>query len=194
MEAALFYDTETTGLPVYSSPSEDPNQPHIVQLAAMLVNLETREILQKMDVIIRPDGWTIPEEVTAIHGISTDHAISVGIPEEQAIDMLLDMWDGNLRIGHNEQFDSRIIRIGLKRFKSEELAEAWKQGSAECTGRLARPIYAEKMRAVGKKNKMPKLSEAYQCFMGEDFENAHSALADATACMKVYFAIKDLLV
>lgn len=28
MKLALFYDTETTGLPLFSEPSEHPGQPH----------------------------------------------------------------------------------------------------------------------------------------------------------------------
>lgn len=38
MNPALFFDTETTGLPLFEQPSEDPRQPHIVQLAACLVD------------------------------------------------------------------------------------------------------------------------------------------------------------
>ena len=43
MNIALFYDTETTGLPLYDQPSDDPRQPHIVQVGAILVDLDTRK-------------------------------------------------------------------------------------------------------------------------------------------------------
>lgn len=46
MKTALFYDTETTGLPL----SEHPDQPHIVQLAAILVDLDTRREIASMAV------------------------------------------------------------------------------------------------------------------------------------------------
>ena len=81
MNIKLFYDTETTGLPDFKAPSESAHQPHIVQLAALLVDMDTRETIQSMDVICRPDGWTIPDEVAAVHGITTEHAAEVGIPE-----------------------------------------------------------------------------------------------------------------
>jgi DNA polymerase III epsilon subunit-like protein len=89
MKLALFYDTETTGLPLLKEPSEHPDQPHIVQLAACLVDLDTRNTIASMDVVVRPRGWTIPDDVAAIHGITTAHALDVGIPEEMAIDMLM---------------------------------------------------------------------------------------------------------
>lgn len=117
MTPLLFYDTETTCLPLFNEPSEHPDQPHIVQLAAILVDPETRKTISSIDVIVRPNGWIIPKDVVAIHGITTEHAMDVGVGEKTALSMLLEMWrgPGRMRIGHNETFDARIIRIGLKR-------------------------------------------------------------------------------
>lgn len=91
MNTALFYDTETTGLPLFKEPSEHPDQPHIVQLAAILVDLDTRREIASMDVIVRPDGWTIPDDVAAIHGITTGHAMQVGVPEKLAVRMFMSL-------------------------------------------------------------------------------------------------------
>lgn len=186
MNLALFYDTETTGLPLFKEPSEHPDQPHIVQLAACLVDTDTRKTVASMDVIIKPDGWTIPAEVAAIHGITTEHAADVGVPEVMAIDMLAALWSQRLRIGHNESFDARILRIAQSRHgKPENELGTWKEGKAECTCWLSRP------HTKLEKNKLPKLGEAYQHFMGKPLENAHSAMADVHGCMAVYFALKD---
>ena len=195
MNIKLFYDTETTGLPDFKAPSESAHQPHIVQLAALLVDMDTRETIQSMDVICRPDGWTIPEEVAAVHGITTEHAAEVGIPEHLAVSMFMELWVGRPRIAHNEQFDARILRIALMRHQSEDAADIWKSGPTECTARLATPICAlpptEKMKAVGRfHHKTPNLGEAYRHFTGNELVNAHSAMADVLACRDVYFAIK----
>lgn len=204
MNLALIYDTETTGLPLFKEPSEHPGQPHIVQLAAILVDLDTRKTVSSMDVVIRPNGWIIPDEVAAVHGITTDYAQAVGIEEVQAIDMFMALWagPGRLRIAHNEQFDARILRIGLKRFydKPEHvlpISDTWKEGRAECTARLATPICqipptAKMTKAGFNKFKTANLSEAYLHFTGKVLENAHSAMADVMACRDVYFAIRDL--
>lgn len=186
MNLALFYDTETTGLPLFKEPSDHPDQPHIVQLAACLVDIDTRKTIASMDVIIKPDGWAIPAEVSAIHGITTEHAMDVGIPEVMAIDMLAALWSQRLRIGHNESFDARILRIAQSRHgKPENELSTWKEGKAECTCWLSRP------HTKLEKNKLLKLGEAYQHFMGKPLENAHSAMADVHGCMAVYFALKD---
>jgi DNA polymerase-3 subunit epsilon len=196
MNLALFYDTETTGLPLFREPSEDPRQPHIVQLGAALVDLDSRRTLSSIDVIVRPDGWTIPAEVSAIHGITTEMAMDVGISELAALDMFMDLWAGRLRIGHNEQFDARILRIAQLRYGNEE-AEAWQGGHAECTAAMATPLCklppTEKMRAAGRHHfKTANLGEAHQILVGRPLENAHSAMADVQGCMAVYFAIQDM--
>lgn len=202
MNPVLFYDTETTGLPDYKAPSESAHQPHIVQLAACLVDLDTQATISSMDVVIRPNGWIIPDDIAKIHGITTEYAASVGIEEQTAVDMFMALWSGpgRMRVAHNESFDARIIRIALKRFVDSEgevlpMSDVWKSGAAECTSKLATPLCAlpptPKMVAAGfNKFKTANLGEAYRHFMGCDFENAHSAMADVKACMAVYFAIK----
>lgn len=197
MKLALVYDTETTGLPLFSEPSEDPRQPHIVQLAALLVDLDTSKILQGLNVIVRPDGWTIPDDVAAIHGITTEHASEVGVSESLAVGMFMELWGGRLRIAHNESFDARIIRIALKRFEAdpEPVADEWKAAKAECTARMATPICAlpptQKMIAAGRKHhKTPNLGEAYLHFTGKELEGAHSAMVDVKACLEIYSAIR----
>lgn len=196
MNLALIYDTETTGLPDFKAPSEAPHQPHIVQLAACLVDLDTRQTISSMDVICRPDGWTIPDDIAAIHGITTEHALDVGIPESLAVGMFMEMWSGRLRIAHNEPFDARILRIALMRFEDEQTADKWKAGTSDCTARLATPICkippTPKMVAAGfNKFKTANLGEAYRHFTGKELENAHRAMADVQGCMEVFFKILD---
>jgi len=194
----LFYDFETTGLPLYREPSEDPRQPHAVQVGACLVDLETRVIISTLDVIVRPDGWTIPDDVAALHGITTERALAVGVPEKLALEMLLAMWrQAGERVGHNEPFDCRIGRIAIKRLLGDDaLADEWKAAPAQCTAMLSKPICnlppTEAMKAkTSFKVKTPNLGEAYQHFFGEPMANAHSALPDVHACIKVFFAVED---
>lgn len=144
-----------------------------------------------MDVIVKPDGWVIPQEVIDIHGITNEHAMSAGVHEHDALGVFLNMWDrSDSRIAHNSTFDNRIIRIAIKRYCNELTADNWKAGEYECTGLLSKPIM--KMGKKGKYGyKMPKLEEAYQHFTGLKLDNAHDALADVQACMQVYFGIQD---
>lgn len=193
----LFYDTETNGLPLFNEPSEDPRQPHIVQLAACLVDLSARRTLASINVIVRPNKWGIPDEVAAIHGITTERALDVGVAEETAVEMFMALYGpGRLRIAHNEQFDARIVRIALLRHSHDSTVhDFWKSGRAECTQGLSTPILklppTARMLAVGRNHhKSANLGEAYRHFTGNELAGAHDAMVDVQACMAVYFAIK----
>jgi DNA polymerase-3 subunit epsilon len=179
-----------------------------VQLACALVDLESRQITESMDVIIRPDGWTIPAEVSAIHGITHEMAMDVGIPEKDAVAQFLelmrdadaDVFDPpfRFRIAHNEQFDARIIRIALMRYFGEELADKFKAAEAYCTMRAATPIVkappTARMRATGRHHyKSPNLGECVRHFFDRDLDGAHNAMVDTLTCIDVYFAIQDKL-
>lgn len=185
MDLHLFYDFETSGLPLWGQPSEHPEQPHIVQLAALLVDLDTCRTLASVDLVVKPDGWRISEDTTAIHGITNEYAEAVGVPEEMAINALVSLWQGRPRVAHNENFDARIARIALKRFCQDELADQWKDSVAICTGAMSREV------CKLPKNKMPKLTEAYMHFLGVELQCAHSAMADAYACRDIFFAMRS---
>lgn len=195
---ALFYDTETTGLPLFNEPSEDPRQPHIVQIAALLVDLDTRKVHASLDLTIWHDGWQSEPKALEAHGITAEHANQVGVPEWLALGLFLELWSrADVRIGHNEQFDARIVRIGMLRHADQIDGELydWKAGRAECTQILSTPILklppTEKMRLAGRNHhKSANLREAYRHFYGSELVGAHSAIADAQACQYVYFAIK----
>ena len=177
----IVFDTETTGLPDWKSPSEAEHQPHLVQLAAHQVNTVTRQITQSMDVIIKPDGWEIPAETTEVHGITTEYAHDVGVPEKLALEMFLALWGGRTQVCHNTTFDRRIIRIGTKRYFAEDVQDAWHGCDYECTMIQSRKI-------IGGKN--PTLGEAYQFFTGQEMEGAHTAIGDVNACLAVYRALQ----
>lgn len=202
---SLFYDTETTGLPDWKKPSEDPCQPRIVQLCAELVDDESREVLAAMHCIIKPEGWTVPVEVSAIHGITTEHAEAVGVPIRCAMSMFLTLWGiSDHRVAHNESFDMRMVRIELLRqgasanaiISATEYADTWKSGKAFCTQGNSVGILklapTHKMIAAGRRGpKSPNLAEAYSFFTGKPLEGAHRADVDVMACKAVYFGIKD---
>lgn len=208
----FFYDTETTGLPDFKEPSEAPHQPHIVEIAALLYD-DAGERVASFHALVRPDGWTIPDEVAAIHGITTERAMDEGIPEPEALAQFLALHaKADIRIAHNESFDQRILRIAIKRFghgafawemltqdERDAIADQFKARPAYCTCTAAKPIMklppTEKMLASPRfRNsfKQPNLQEAHTHFMGMAFDGAHGALADAEACARVYYALNPV--
>jgi DNA polymerase III subunit epsilon len=181
----LFYDTETTGLPDWKVPSESPHQPHIVQLAAALVEPDTLEVAASIDLIVRPDDWSIPDEVAAVHGITTEYASRVGIGEAEALSIFLALHEvATARVAYNAQFDDRIMRIAHFRYREYAAADAFRARPAICAMRAATA-------KVGL-GKYPKLSEAHEALTGEPLVGAHSAMSDVLGTIRVYRVLRDL--
>ena len=57
----LFYDTETSGIPRWDLPADDPAQPRIVQIAALAVDDFDNTEKSRYEAIVKPEGWTIAE-------------------------------------------------------------------------------------------------------------------------------------
>lgn len=185
----FFFKVASTGLPLWSKPSSDTGQPHIVQLSALLVDSETQGILQTMDQILKPGDWVIPQETVEFHGITNGRAETEGIEEADALKAFLLMWKKNLRIGHNTTFETRMIRIATIRYFSKAVQDDWKSGEHLATAVLAKP-YVKIPLASGKGYKMPTLKEAYSHFNDKEII-LPTTIEHVHACMNVYFAIQD---
>lgn len=195
----LCFDTETTGLPLWDRPSEHPQQPHICQLAAVLRSYDRNVAPEKIfNVLIKPDGWTISSELTAIHGITTERAMDQGIPINDALDEFHAMLDRVERvIGYNVSFDKRMMRIQEKRrypaaddlempigvrFEKLDLYDCMRPMTDHC--QLPSP--------KGRGYKWPKLSEAYFHIYKKPPEGKlHDALTDIKAAMAIYWWLQD---
>ncbi len=183
MSHLLFFDTETTGIPEWQKPSGAECQPHLVQLAAVIVDEQTQEITDVMYVTIRADNWVIPQETIDIHGITNEQSLLVGVSEELAISQFINFWNGYKQIAFSTTFDRRIIRIALKRYMSKKIQDDWHFCDYECA-----MILAQKHLGLVK---YPKLTKVYEHFYGIPLDGAHDAMADTIAAMKVYFSIKN---
>lgn len=185
------YDTETTGLVRKNLPLTDVGQPRLVQLSCLIADEETHRITQSMNLVVKPEGWDIPDEASAVHGITTEYATEVGLPEKHVLDTFLWLWDGKKRISHNNLFDDKVIECAIARYYSPDspLLEAWQKAPTYCTMRESKEI----VQAKGKTGrlKFPKLAEAYEYFFNEVFDNQHSANADTVACFEIYLALQQ---
>jgi DNA polymerase III epsilon subunit-like protein len=185
MSKVIVFDTESTGFPDFPAPSEAPHQPHIVEIAAILHGVDG-QAEETFSAIVRPDGWVITDEVAKVHGITHEMAMDVGISEAEALEGFLSLHArANIRAAHNINFDDRIVRIALMRYRSEEQANAYRDASEKfCT--------CNKSRAPVGLKKVPTLAEAYKHFFGEELQEAHRAMPDAQACARIYFALQAL--
>lgn len=192
MNTILFFDTETTGLPLFSEPSDAEGQPHLTQVAAVLAHAETREELASIDLTITPDGWVIPDEVAKLNKLTTEYCSKVGVSEKLALGLFLDLVaNAKLVVAHNSSFDQRIVRIAMKRYGYSDAALIeWAEKERHyCTMQASK----HEVRALNAKGnlKNPRLEEAYKFYTGKTLENAHTAMADTRGCMGVYWALKD---
>lgn len=188
----FIYDTETTGFYKAKSWLLEPSQPHLIQVSVLVTDPKTIHISQSISLIVRPEGWDIPDHVVKIHGITTEQAKDEGQPLKTVLEILLGLWAGPksssaplTRVAHNAPFDRGIIATAIARtFGEEDLLAAWLDGSDYCTMEAAKSL------KIGGTKRAPSLAKTYKHLFGTDFDKAHSANADAIACMKIWLALQ----
>lgn len=190
----LFIDTETTGLPLNDNlPYTDlKNWPYIVQVA-LIIEDDNYGILAKRNIILKPDGYTIPESATKIHGISNERAVKNGEDRDKVISFLdLALYKSDIIIGHNVSFDLNVIKSEIIRIKGIENALFEKKKHIVIdTMKMGRNICKiPNLSFHTRLNKYPKLDELYYKLFNKHFNNQHDAMADVQAAYDCYYELK----
>jgi DNA polymerase-3 subunit epsilon len=188
----IIFDTETNGLPKnWNAPTSDAdNWPRMVQLAWQLYSDDGRKLAEH-NYIIKPDGYTIPEEVAKINGISTERALAEGLPMEFVIrNFNLPLQeDGVTLVAHNISFDEKVLGAELLRSGFEQAHDRIFESERVCTMHGSTKFCA----IPGPRGmKWPKLIELHEKLFGVGFEGAHDALVDVQALAKCYFELRRL--
>jgi DNA polymerase-3 subunit alpha len=181
----LIFDTETTGLPKkWKAPLTDfDNWPRMVQLAWQCHDLDGKFLFAKNHVI-KPDGFTIPEEVVKVHGITDEIAHEKGIALADALaDFVADVQKAKFIIGHNIEFDINIVGAELLR---SGMPEIMTKAPQICT-KVESTAYCAIMK--NGKPKWPTLTELHTKLFGAAFEEAHNAAADVEATTRCFLEL-----
>lgn len=180
-------DVETTGLPDFKLPADHPSQPHMASLTMLLTD-EALEVTGTYSHLIKPDGWTISPEITAINGLTTERCEAEGVPILDALARYTDVVKaGYIFVAYNAQFDLKTVRGQLRRAGLPDLFE---ETPNICAMRAAKGLGVEK--AGDKKGGFPKLSDVYRHFFKREMDDAHTSLADATACLDVFRRLVEI--
>ena len=184
----LFFDTETTGLPKnWKAPVTDlQNWPRLVQLAYLLYDQQGNKI-SGGDFIIQPDGFTIPAEAAAIHGISTEKANREGVALMTVLQDFQTLINrAEQLVAHNMSFDEKIMGA---EFLRNRMPDSIASKRKICTMQRSTNFCA----LDGPYGyKWPKLSELHYKLFNTGFEEAHNAAVDINATAKCFWELKRL--
>jgi DNA polymerase III subunit epsilon len=184
----LFFDTETTGLPRdWRAPINNlSNWPRLVQIAWLIYDIDGAKI-SSHDYIIKPEGFTIPSDISKIHGITSEQASRDGHDLKSVLlKFQKDVNQVNCLVAHNMSFDASVVGAEFIRCN---LSNTFSLKKKICTKEESTNFCA----IEGPYGyKWPKLPELYYKLFKTNFEEAHNAAADIKATVKCFWELKKL--
>lgn len=193
MAAAVFFDTETTGLPPsWSAGAGHPDQPHIMQLGAILQDLDTRKVLMELNLLLQiPDDVTPDPRAVEVHHITKEMCQQYGVKPATALklfDVMLQRAD--IVVAHNLKFDALIYEAGILRHDLS--MESFRRCRPSCTMMNSTMICRIPNQSRGG-FKWPTLKEAHLHFFPTipwNEAGAHDAMFDVRECRDIYWALE----
>lgn len=181
----LTFDTETSGLWKDTLSWSDHSQPRLVQLGAKLYDVKGR-VAGAVELIIKPDGWSIEPGAEAVHGISEYRAGRYGVSEIAALLAFKELAEqAETIVAHNVEFDWKVIAAAIQFAGGKRDWWIKKRTRMLCT--MVESANACQLPAkFGGEFKWPSLQEAHTILLpGLPFIESHRAGDDVDACERI---------
>lgn len=174
----LVLDTETSGLPVRGLPMDDPAQPRIVQIGAVLFDSSFREV-GTYRTLIKPDGWGIAEQAREVHGISIEDCQRYGIAIKAALLQVVEFIKvARHVIGHNLTFDEAMFQREMSLIKATD--------AGLTRSRLRKHDTMKTGAALMDDGLYPSLGKLHGLLTGQELPEAHDAIEDCRATWRCF--------
>jgi hypothetical protein len=182
--STLFFRTETTAIPRMRKKPEDPTQPRIMQLSALLVDGSRRE-RASMCVLFRPDQWVASGEAAAANGIDIQMCEKYGVRAQGALGVFIDMVRTTKELAaFNLEFHSFMIAIELHRAGNKK-NESWERPG------ILRTCVSNRAATIANRGKTMKLEAAHEAMVEQPFVQRQNVLDDLRAVARIHFACID---
>jgi len=155
-----------------------------VQLAWILTEADGTRIHQG-NLIIRPDGFTIPGDAAKVHGITTERALAEGVSLGEVVSQFkADLDVADCIVCHNVDFDKKIVGAEMIRLGMQDEVDGMK---SLCTMKTTTDF----CKIPGKYGyKYPRLQELHRKLFCEDFDDAHNAMSDIEATERCFWELR----
>ncbi|MCS4101875.1 3'-5' exonuclease [Salinibacter ruber] len=185
----LFFDTETTGLPPKPKPpvTDTDKWPRVVQIAWAHVSTDPHAIDRTLSYIIRPDGFTIPEDAAEVHGITTERAEAEGHPRGEVLEAFSRaVGVSDVLVAHNMSFDLPVVGAELVRLRGTNILQ---DVPTICTKEASTDFCKIPFPHGGRGYKWPTLQELHETLFSRRFGGAHDAGADVKAGARCFLEL-----
>ena len=197
----IVFDTETTGLPKSrkAPPSKTSLWPYVCQVSWLVYDDSNGTFYTKDFIVKLPDGVTIPEECTKIHGISNKQMLEEGEDINTILREFTHDWQScQILVAHNLEFDNKILQAEYHR--NSPINWLGRHRKIEyCTmlyGKQFTNIQMPSKFHSGTYQKPPKLVELHQELFADTPKNLHNSLIDVLVCFRCFYKMvydKDIV-
>lgn len=157
------FDVETTGL--------DTSNDYVIQLSGVKFDIDFNIIAEMNKYVLPLKEFTIADGAFEKHGISKEYLVANGLPMKEVGEEFIEFIEGCDMLSYNgNRFDVKILSKDLK--------------AVGLDLDLNRTFYDAL--ALEAKLQPRTLDATYKKYTGKDLENAHNALYDVKATIKIF--------